>query len=173
MKSILTSLAALGLVACASGPDYREASHAGAEGYSSQLIEANRYRVSYTGDERQSAQTVRDYALLRAAELTMERGGDWFEIVASETSEDTETQTRFADRGFETENRIVRDCGLLGCTSRVEPVTTFGGTDVTEETVTVFDHSIEIIIGTGLKPVDNPRAYDAGQTAANLRASLG
>lgn len=172
-RAIAAAGAALLLGACAGGPDYREASRPGAEGYASQQIESNRYRVSYTGDARQSAQTVRDYALLRAAELTLEEGGDWFEVVAAETSEDTDTRTRFENRGFETETRIVRECGLLGCTSRAQPVTTYGGTEMREETETVFDHSMEIIVHTGLKPPENPRAYDAAQTAANLRAGLG
>lgn len=164
--------AAAMLAACASQPDYRPASAAGGEGYSSQQIESNRYRVSYTGDEHQSAQTVRDYALLRAAELTMEEGGDWFEVLRSETAGDTETRTRFENRGFETRTAYRTDCGLLGCTTRAEPVTTFGGTDRVEETQTVFDHSMEIVIHEGEKPAGNPAAYHAAETAANLRASL-
>ncbi|MCI4644093.1 MAG: hypothetical protein MRY64_04860 [Hyphomonadaceae bacterium] len=158
--------------ACATGPDYGPARSSGGEGYSSQQIEANRYRVSYTGDLNDSAQDVRDRALLRAAELTLENGGDWFEITSASTNEDTETRTRFEDRGFETESRIVRDCGLLGCTSTVRPVTTYGGVDQVEETSTVYDHSMEILIHSGLKPLDNPNAYEAAQTAVNLRASL-
>ena len=163
---------ALTIAACASAPDYREASSHGGEGYSSQQIEANRYRVSYTGDGNDSAQEVRDRALLRAAELTLEQGGDWFEVTNALTSEDSDIRTRFEQRGFETEPRIVRECGLLGCTSRVTPVTTYGGTDRVEEVSTVYDHSMEIIIHSGLKPAGNPNAYEASQTAANLRAAL-
>lgn len=162
----------LTVAACASGADYRPASHSGGAGYSSQQIESNRYRVSYTGDRNDNAQDVRDRALLRAAELTLEKGGDWFEITASSTNEDMETRTRFEDRGFQTETQVVRSCGLLGCTSEIRPVTTYGGTDTVEEVSMVYDHSMDIIVHTGLKPLDNPKAYDAAQTAASLRRAL-
>lgn len=159
---------ALCLTACASAPDYREASASGAQGYSTQKIEANRWRVSYTGDERQSAAEVRDLALRRAAELTLQQGADWFETVGEETTSDTDTKTRFEDRGFETDTVYERDCGLLGCTTRARPITTYGGVDPVSETSTVFDHSMTIIIHNGLKPLDNPNAYEASQTAKNL-----
>lgn len=171
-RASLIAACALTMTACASTPDYREAASSGGEGYSTQQIEGNRYRVSYTGDSNDSAEQVRDRALLRAAELTLEQGGDWFEVTNSTTSEDSDIRTRFEQRGFETEHRIVRECGLLGCTSRVTPVTTYGGTERVEEISTAYDHTMEIIIHSGAKPVDNPNAYEATQTAANLRATL-
>ncbi len=160
------------VAACASAPDYREARRDGAEGYASRQAEANRHLVTYTGGEGDSARSVRDKALLRAAELTLEQGGDWFEVANSETSEDTSTDVRFESGGLEPSPVVTRQCGLLGCTSRVEPATRFGTAQRIEETATVYAHSIDIIIHSGLKPLDNPRAYDAAQTAANLRASL-
>lgn len=157
--------------ACASSPDYREASRDGAQGYSEQVIEADRYRVTYTGDERQTAAEVRDLATLRAAELTMEKGGDWFEVVSDETNQDVEITDRLGSRGYATRPGYTRSCGLLGCTTRAYPVRVIdGGRDTEAESI--YDHSIEIVIHEGEKPADNNRAYNAAQVAANLRATL-
>ena len=168
---ILGALSGVVLAACASQPDYRDASRDGAQGYSEQVIEKDRYRVTYTGDRSQNGPEVRDLATLRAAELTMEKGGDWFEVVSNETNQDVDVDTRVGSRGFATRPGYVRDCGLLGCTTRAYPRAGVG-TEVITETDVIFDHSIELIIHTGEKPAENTRAYDAAETAANLRAAL-
>ena len=54
-------------------------------GYSEQRIEENRYRVSFAGNSATSRQTVEDYLLYRAAELTVQTGHDWFEVVDRDT----------------------------------------------------------------------------------------
>lgn len=168
---IVVMIAALLTTACASAPDYREASRSGTQGYSSQIIEKDRYRVNYTGDTDQSAAQVQNLALLRAAELTMENGGDWFEIVNDETSKDVDIDQRLATRGYRTRPNVVRQCGLLGCTTRAYPVTVLEEELATTERV-AFDHTIEIVVHEGTKPADNLRAYNAVETAANLRKTL-
>ena len=172
MRPIILCVSAIVLTtACAAAPDYREASRSGAQGYSAQPLESNRYMVTYTGDRHQSVAEVQNYALLRAAELTMETGNDWFEVVATDTDTDVDVRERFAGRGYTTETQIVRDCGLLGCTTRARPVAVATDTyELDEERV--YDHALEIILHKGPKPRDNPRAYDAADTAANLRAAL-
>ena len=42
--------------------------------------EENRYRVSFAGNSATSLQTVDDYLLYRAAELTVQTGHDWFQV---------------------------------------------------------------------------------------------
>lgn len=65
--------------ACASHSPYKAASNSG-YGYTETKIDAQRYRVVFKsrGNNKNPAM---DYALLRAAELTLQQGYDWFEVV--------------------------------------------------------------------------------------------
>ena len=86
MPISLPLVAALGLVlaACAGKPTpYQPAQ--GGFGYSEQQTEENRYRVSFAGNSATSRQTVEDYLLYRAAELTVQTGHDWFQVVDRNT----------------------------------------------------------------------------------------
>ena len=69
---------ALALSACASLAPYGPQMAARGQGYSEQQIENNRFRVTYSGVG--AAGPVADRALYRAAELTNQRGYDWFEV---------------------------------------------------------------------------------------------
>jgi hypothetical protein len=70
-----------GLTACASVPTlYRPAAAPGGIGYSEYRIEPGRFRVTFTGGRGAPAQQVADYALLRAADLTLAEGFDWFRV---------------------------------------------------------------------------------------------
>ena len=72
-QQALILASALAITACATSPDYREARNDRAEGFSEQVIETNRYRIQYRMDDDHVGR-AQDYALLRAAELTMEKG---------------------------------------------------------------------------------------------------
>ena len=170
--SLIAALCGLMITtACASAPDYRPALTDDGQGYSSQVIEANRYRVTYRGDTAQTSGEVQNMALLRAAEVTMENGGEWFEIVGDETSGDVRTQERLADNGVMSRPELRRDCGVLGCTTRGYPVDV-SRSDIETETRIVYSHTLEMVIHQGAKPQGNSRAYDAAETAANLRATI-
>lgn len=85
MKTMgMAALSALMLAGCATGaygPRYEQATSQYDEGYSQNKIDDNRYRVSYrvsNGD----AQLAQDWALRRAAELTLDQRYDWFQIIS-------------------------------------------------------------------------------------------
>jgi hypothetical protein len=78
-------LATLALSACATPIVYMPASSRSAVGFSEYRIEADRYRVTFTGGNGAPEGQVADYALLRAAELTLREGYDWFRVVDRET----------------------------------------------------------------------------------------
>ena len=82
MKLLLFSLAAaLALSACATPPTLYQASVGrAAVGYSEYRIEPGRYRVTFRGGPGAPAQQVADYALLRAADLAIADGYDWFRV---------------------------------------------------------------------------------------------
>lgn len=83
MRRTLTRLAlvsalAAATAACASLQPYGPVTAPGGQGYVEQRIESDRWRVSYRGVG--APEPVADYALYRAAELTLAQGHDWFEI---------------------------------------------------------------------------------------------
>lgn len=71
------------LAACSQATPYQPASSGSAihGGYSQQLIALNHYRVRFHGNSLTSRETVEAYLLYRAAELTIEQGGDWFTML--------------------------------------------------------------------------------------------
>lgn len=78
---VLVALAALALSACATAPTlYQPLAARGGVGYSDYRIEPGRYRITFRGGPGAPAQQVADYALLRAADLALADGYDWFRV---------------------------------------------------------------------------------------------
>jgi flavin-binding protein dodecin len=172
MKRILLASAMLALAACASNPGYSRASSPAAAGYSEQIIEKDRWRVRYTGTSRMTSAQVQDYALMRAAQLTLERGADWFEVVNSDT--DANSKRRYSiETDFGPDYAVYRSCGLVGCTTRAAPVIARMERETVEQR-TVFEHSMEIVMGSGAKRANgSARSYDARETYGSLNAQIG
>ena len=82
-RPIAAACAALALAACATPTVYAPANpnSASAVGFSEYRIENNRYRVTFQGGAGAPAQLVNDYAILRAAEITLRDGYDWLQVV--------------------------------------------------------------------------------------------
>ena len=152
MTRALPLAAALLLAACASTPVYGPAERASDYGYRSQTIEDGRYRVSYRG---KSLALAEDGALRRAAELTTERGADWFTVVS-----------RAADgqpirRGGPSVGIGGSTGGRRGGVGLGVSLPLGGGGSVP---VTV---SMEVVTGSGPKP-DGAQTYDARSVLANV-----
>jgi opacity protein-like surface antigen len=80
-RLIVTTLAALSLAACASAPTlYQPAAGPQTVGYTDYRIEPGRYRITFRGGPGAPPEQVTDYALLRAADLAIAGGYDWFRI---------------------------------------------------------------------------------------------
>ncbi len=80
-RPILSALAVLALAACASAPTlYQPAAGPKAVGYSEYRVEPGRYRVTFRGGPGAPVQQVQDLALLRAADLALADGYDWFRV---------------------------------------------------------------------------------------------
>lgn len=82
MKRLLfPAIAALALSACATEPTrFQPSMRPGAVGFSEMRIEPGRYRITFQGGAGAPEAQVQDYALLRAAELTLAEGYDWFRV---------------------------------------------------------------------------------------------
>lgn len=79
MKAVsvsFTALLALAVAGCATPTPYSPKSEG--FGYTSQQLEDNHYRVTFTGNFATARETVEDYLLYRAAEVTLDTGHDYF-----------------------------------------------------------------------------------------------
>lgn len=84
MKHVfITAITTFLLTGCASGPSAYGPKVNGL-GFNQTQIENDRFRVSYTG---RSAQEAQDYALLRAAEITLDHGYSHFKIIGEGLSD--------------------------------------------------------------------------------------
>lgn len=148
---IAAVLSGLVLTACASTPTVYRA-QAGAPndiGYSEYRLEAGRYRVTFQGGPGAKEAQIADYALLRAAELALRDGYDWFRIASRSTSAS----------GYDRGPRMSVGGGSASFGRR----TSFGlglGTSFDLGPGPSFAQSIEVVFGKGPTPRDRD-AYDA------------
>jgi hypothetical protein len=85
----------LGLMGCQTTPVYAPRESAHGVGYADKQLSANRYRVSYRGDSATNRETVEDFLLRRAAEVTLKAGYTWFVFDTRDTKERTRYYTDF------------------------------------------------------------------------------
>ncbi len=156
---IVIVLSLLTLGACASSPRYVAADSATDYGHYSRKISENRYRINFNGGRRADLQEARDFALLRAAEITLSRGYEWFQIVDRETSTIERREPR-AGFGIERSYTTYRSCGLVGCSETTRPATWTRMSLDNTRTESAHSHSIEILMGNGEMPEDG-NYYDA------------
>ena len=154
--------AALLLTACATGPKpYQPASGASSYGWSEQAIETGRYRVSYQAETPEKA---REYALLRAAELTLQSGGEWFRV----TDSYSEGQAPRGPSG----RPAVSVGGSVGSGGRSSMGVGIGMGFPLGGGAGEFRHTLEILMGSGPKPQD-VRVYDAADVQFNMAGAGG
>ena len=88
MKRLLAAVAVLGLAACET---MGSASVGPKLGYTEEMISANRYKVTYTAPAEAKPQDISNRVLARAAQLTLDKGNEWFEIAGRVNGEHTQT----------------------------------------------------------------------------------
>jgi hypothetical protein len=175
------AIAALSLAACETATPYQPLHARNSQasgGYSDQQIEANRWRVTFAGNDLTSRETVERYLLYRSAELTLAQGGDWFSAAQRSTDKQTETyvdplygpgfgywgpQWGFYRRGYGWGYGRWGDpfWGPGGWGPR-------GPIDIDQ--TSQYQASAEIIIGKGAKP--DARAFDARSVVEHLGPSI-
>ncbi|MEO0983015.1 MAG: hypothetical protein AAFX03_10220 [Pseudomonadota bacterium] len=163
MRVMIAAFAIALAAACASPPKYQEATVLGMEGYTDQNLGEDRYQVSFTGTPSSTTDSVRDFALLRAAELTLRAEGDWFEVITESpiANVDAARLAALSDTG----PGIAKDCGVLGCRDVLETNRPFGSGAYSAGGGKVFAHSLEIRVHSGEMPADAANAYDAKATS--------
>lgn len=148
-RRLLALIPILALSACATATYYQPARQGEAIGYADSRIEANRWRVSFQGGDGAPESQVSDFALLRAAELTVQNGYDWFRVIARDGSEGPPHTASSISLGTGGAS-FGRHSGFSMGLGTVIPVS--GGPRI--------QRSLEIIAGKGSAPTD-PDVYTA------------
>ena len=145
----------LALAGCAADPTpYQPASNG--YGFTQQQIEGNRYRVTFAGNGDTSLDTVRNYMLYRAAEVTVESGHDYFVVVDQNTQSTTTYRgTGSSPFGFGTGFRGDGGFGVGFSSFSAYPDDS-------------FTSWADIVVGDGAKPADDVNAYDAQDVLRRL-----
>lgn len=177
---LLTAVAAatLALAGCQTATTYHPATGQGfsREGYSEQRIEANRFMVSFSGNSVTSRDTVERYLLYRAAELTLQNGYDYFQLVDRNT--DRRTRTYVSQDPFRP-----GPWGYWGVNWRFHrPGFGWGFYDpfwgdpwnrnVDVQTIDKYEAHAEIVMGRGASPRGDVHAFDAHEVIQNLGPTI-
>lgn len=80
-KLVFVLTTVLMLSSCAQTTSYQRLSEQYGVGYSETVISPQSYQVSYNGQESSSLEQINDFVLLRSAELTLENGYRYLNIV--------------------------------------------------------------------------------------------
>ena len=157
VASMMGAMLLLGLGACASPTPYQPAD--GGFGYSTQQIEDNRYRIVFAGNSVTPRETVQNYILYRAAEVTTESGHDWFRLV----DQNLERSTRYhgtVDPWF--------DPFWYDFDRRFWRPYPFGHATVTAYPIDRYTAFADILVFEGEKPEGDVNAYDARDVLRRL-----
>ena len=143
-------------------------------GYSDQLIETGRYKVSFSGNSLTRRETVENYLLYRAAELTLQTGNDYF--VVSERDTDQQTTYR-ANYSYYPYSSFYYSMYFHGGRRHFYPYYGyrygFGYDDFAyTRPITRYTATAEFVTFQGEKPQDDAAAYDARDVVQNLGPSV-
>jgi hypothetical protein len=153
-------LALLGVLAgCGQPTPYQPA--AGGYGYSEQQIEDNRYRVTFAGNDLTAADTVQNYLLYRAAELTLDNGYDYFTVVDRNLDRSTTYwgtgDTHLGSGYFSRDGDYVGGIGLTTYSARpIDSYTAYA----------------DVVMFEGEKPAADVNAYDARSVLRQLGPTI-
>lgn len=170
---------ALTLSACATPTPYQPATPGQAKsgGFSETKIEANRFRVKFSGNSLTSRDTVEGYLLYRAAELTVAQGFDVFSVVERKTDKSTRTYvdpdpmfSPWYGPGYGYWRPSWRYYGAGFGWRSWDPFWggPFWGDNMDIHTVDRFEATAEIVMSKGPKSESDPSAFDARAVMTNL-----
>nr|WP_174279242.1 hypothetical protein [Sphingomonas bacterium] len=189
--------AALLLGACVSETTYHPATGRGFDrtGFSERQVEQNRFLVSFAGNSSTPRDTVERYLLFRAAEITLQNGGDFFVMADRDTDLQSRTYTtpgfgpgwgyggfggywgpsyRYYGRGFAGGGFGGRGFGYGGGFGWSP---WYGGgfgafNDFDIQTVQRYEATAEIVVGRGPIPRDNVRAFNAHDVVQRIGPTI-
>ena len=194
IRTGLVCATAIILTACATATPYQPASEPGAfDGFSQQMIENDRARISFAGNSLTDRDTVENYLLYRAAETALERGFDWFELQERDTEAKTRVRVtpgpfsaydpyfgysffrpRFGwSRGYRYSHfRGFHSRRGFGYRGFYDPFYDPFFDDVDVREITKYRATAEVRFGSGGQPADDDRVFDAREVIDNLAPTI-
>ncbi|HST91195.1 MAG TPA: hypothetical protein VLJ13_03275 [Brevundimonas sp.] len=173
---LLAAVATLALSACATATPYAPAGYGSRYGYAEQRIDADRFRVSFSGNSVTSRDQVEMALLLRAAEVTAENGYDWFATVNRATDRDVRLQAtpdpfyrdRYSPFGYSRYSPFWGPSWRYYRRGYWSPWADPFGPELDIREIDRYEATAEIVMGRGAKPSDDPNAFDAREVMQNL-----
>lgn len=154
-RTICAVLTAATLVACATATPYQALK--GGEGYTDQKLEPNRYRIVFAANSATPRQKTQDYVLLRAAEVTLDQGYDYFVLTGQSSGREPRSSAFSVGVGGFSFG------GSGGVGAGVGVSSGNGASDYTQVA--------DIVMFKGSKPENDPNAFDAHAVKENLAAA--
>lgn len=155
--ALLASVALL--AACATTTPYQP--QRDGYGYSEQPLEPNRIRISFAGSSATPRETVENYLLYRAAEVTLARGFDYFVMAKSLTEARAAGSSPAVSLGF----------GGFSFGSR-SGLGVGVGTSTGGGSKRAYTAQSDVLLFRGVKPADDAQAFDAREVRDNLEAGI-
>lgn len=172
LRTIVAAASLAVLAACATATPYQPAGFDGTPyGYSERPIEQDRFRVTFSGNSLTDRETVENYLLYHASELTLQSGYDYF-IVADRG---TDAERRYRSSSFGAYRSPYGFYPYYSFYSPYrgwyDPWAPFAGhySDFDIRETTRYVASAEIKMGRGPTPND-PNVFDARQVQNYLGA---
>jgi len=159
---VFLALALLALGACTTPTPYQSATADG--GYAEQQIESNRFRVSFAGNALTPRDTVENYLLYRASELTLKNGKDYFVVANRQMEPHTVYQAAGGPIFFD-------EAAPFGEPWEPWPAPLSMSAGVAMP-ITDYVAYADIQIFSGRKPENDPHAYDARDVIARLGPTI-
>jgi len=166
-RFLLPLLALAALAGCTTPAPYAPRAPGQPTGYTDRELATGRYRITFTGNSATPRETVEDYLLLRAAEVTLAAGGSHFMF----DSRDTRAQTRTS---------VIPEPGPYpyggwgwGGPWRFRPRWGYDpfGPDVDIITTTRYEAFAEIVLLTPAQAAREPRAINVREIISHLGPS--
>jgi hypothetical protein len=154
---VLFMILVLGLSSCATKYAQR-GSWPDMYGYRDEPVDGSTYQISFYGNSATPVSDVNRYALFRAAEITIEKGFDYFVVIDAQHDATTNSSTMAMAGGHSTsiEHAVDPQTGQM-----VPVAVTTSNPEYMTSTTT--EHSVmkTIRMFKGVRPADNAAAYDA------------
>lgn len=162
LKIFMATAVTMGIASCAPNPTpYQPAAQGSGYGYGEQQLEANRFRITFSGNADTPRPAVENALLYRAAEVTKQRGYDYFIVVGQDTEPSTRYWSTFDNFGGFGGWGYGRGVGLgvgVGSGSSIP--------------VTHYTAYADIVLMKGAKPQNEPRAYSADDILKTVGPTL-
>jgi hypothetical protein len=139
------------LAGCESPATYHPLDPSSRTGYTDEQLAGNRFRVTFTGNSATRRDTVENYLLLRAAEVTLKAGSRWFIFDTRDTEAKTTYQSDFMGwPGWRGRGRYWHSWAYPGWDD-----------EVTTRPITRYEAFAEIVLLTDDQAKSEPRAINA------------